>query len=81
MSVLPLFVCVRTQLFVVPAEHPVATHPPLPLQVPPVQAVPTVTFAHVPFVPPVNDARQLWQLLPLQAVLQHTPDEQFPLAH
>jgi hypothetical protein len=42
--------------------------------------VPAVAFAHVPEVPPVWAALQLWQV-PVQAVLQQTPDEQFPLKH
>lgn len=37
-------------------------------------------FVHIPLSPPVWAARQLWQLLPVQALLQHTPCVQFPLA-
>jgi len=43
-------------------------------------SVPLLMFAQVPSVPPVFDATHAWQSPP-QAVLQHTPSAQLPLAH
>jgi hypothetical protein len=55
-------------------------HTPPAWQTPLGHEFPAVTFPQTPFWPPVNAARQLWQLFPLQAVLQHTPEEQLPEA-
>jgi hypothetical protein len=55
-------------------------HTPPAWQTPLGHEVPAVTAAHVPLLPPVRAPRQLWQLFPLQAVLQHTPEEQLPEA-
>lgn len=56
---------------------PASQVPPLPMQ-----DSPGVIVEHVPLVTPVRAIVQAWQLLPVQAVLQHTPcGEQFPLAH
>ena len=63
-----------------PSEQPLLQTPLAWQNRPFPQAVPGITFAHVPFAPPVNDPTQLWQV-PVQAVLQQTPDEQFPERH
>jgi hypothetical protein len=55
---------------------------PEPLHVwPEPQTVPAASGAHTPSGWPVSAALQAWQELPVQAVLQQTPLEQFPLAH
>jgi hypothetical protein len=88
-STLPLFVCVRTQLFVVVAEHWFVTHEPAPLHVPPpVHAVALEGYTHspeelqevAPHVPPVM--QKLAQQSPMQVPLEHCefPVQAWPLA-
>jgi len=81
-SVLPLFVCVRTQLFKAVAVQAVFKQVPDPLQVPPPQAVPAGYTAHAdplevhaPVVPQVLEA------CAAQLTAQQSPPSQFPLWH